>query len=107
MCVQCWEEYGREVIDNPAVRAASKAADAVYEFSCVGGNLHVLLDDWNLDDSFFDGGDDDYARSIDENIHEAGRDQLAAERYCLGLFRALTEAERASALALRGLMWSP
>jgi hypothetical protein len=50
MCRGCWEEYGECVIDSPSIRAAAAAMDAVYEFHCAGGNLHIVLDDWNLED---------------------------------------------------------
>jgi hypothetical protein len=86
------------MIDTSAVRAAAQAIGAVYEFSCVGGNLHKVCDDWNLED----GNLDFCAGSIAENFFEATPAQLAAERRCLGLLRALTEDERASALAIHG-----
>jgi hypothetical protein len=98
MCYGCWQEWGEPMIDTPAVRAAAQAIGAVYGFSCVGGNLHVVVDDWNLDDSDLDS----CADLLAENIHEGTPAQLVAERHCFGLLRALTEDERASALALHG-----
>jgi hypothetical protein len=50
MCYECWEEEGKPQIDTPAVREAAAAVGAVYELNGVGGNLHIVLDDWNLED---------------------------------------------------------
>jgi hypothetical protein len=101
MCIGCWNEFGRPEIDSAAVREAAAAIAEVYEYSCVGGNLHITLDDWNLGD----GNLDSCAQSIRENVHEAGPEQLEAESRCLALLRALTEDERASALALHEGFW--
>jgi hypothetical protein len=83
------------------VREAAAAIGTVYEFSCVGGNLHIALDAWNLGD----GKLDFCAGSIRDNVHEADPHQLACESRCLALLRALTEDERASALALHEGFW--
>jgi hypothetical protein len=101
MCIQCWKRYGRVQVDSAAVREAATAIGAVYEHSCVGGNLHITLDDWNL----ADGNLDFCAGSIRENVHEAGPEQLDAENRCLALLRALDEDGRASALALNEGFW--
>jgi len=51
MCVQCWEqEYGSASIDSEATRAAAAAIDALYEAHDAGGSLHIVVDDWNLED---------------------------------------------------------
>jgi hypothetical protein len=101
MCMQCWNEYGRVQLDTPRVREAAAAIGAVYRHSCIGGNLHVAIDDWNLEDENLDF----CASSIRENVHEAGPEQLDAESRCLALLRALTEDERASAMALHDGFW--
>jgi hypothetical protein len=98
MCYGCWQECGEPTIDTSAVRAAARAIGVVYSHDCVGGNLHNVIEDWNLED----GNLDFCAGSIAENFFEATPAQLAAERHCLGLLRALTEDERASALAMHG-----
>lgn len=97
MCWQCWDNAGRPQIDTLGVRAAARAIAAVYECNCVGGNLHVQLDDWNLDDDQFD----EYRIYHDDTPD----DQEAAERYCFGLLKALTEPERLSAVALHEGFW--
>jgi hypothetical protein len=102
MCIQCWNEFDRVRIDSAAVREAAAAIGEVYEYSCVGGNLHITVEDWNLED----GNLDFCAGSIRENVHEAGPEQLAAESRCLALLRELTEDGRASALALHEGFWT-
>lgn len=104
MCEACWkDDYEAAAIDSPEVRAAALAIAEVYEFSDVGGNLHVQLDDWNIDDQFWDSPD----QHLERNIHEAEPDQLETERRCWWLMAALPEAERASALALQEGFWRP
>ena len=118
MCHGCWVEEGKPAIDTPAIRAAAAAVAEVYEHSCVGGNLHIVLDDWNLEDgslAFCDaqiarGGHPDdpehspwYTKEKLENPDSP--EQLAAERRCCDLFKALTVEERASALAFYDGFW--
>ena len=95
MCDGCWEEAGKPKIKNEKVSLAAKLAESVYEFNCVGGNLHILLDDWNIGDIHVNMCED----SIIKNIHGHSEWQLQIERDCLAAFKSLTEEERASALA--------
>lgn len=98
MCLNCYEEHGSPAIDNERVRATSQAIGKVYEFSAVGGNLHIAIDDWNIEDDDLDF----CANSIATNtVHRADVAQLAAERACLELLRGLTKEERVSALAMQ------
>lgn len=122
MCYGCWEEAEKPIIDTPAVRAAAASIAEVYEHACMGGNLHIVLDDWNLED-----GSLDFCRGCiegagvmpdDGNLAECHRryndkkranpdppEQLAAERRCCELLTALSVEERASALALHDGFW--
>lgn len=102
MCYGCWEECGRPAIVNSRVREAVDLIERVYDYSGVGGNLHVVLSDWNLEDehvemcirriagAFKDG--DRYGRE--------GTEALDVEMACAQLLKNMSEAERASALAL-------
>lgn len=116
MCYGCWTEEGMPQIDTPTVRAAALAVAEVYQHSCVGGNLHIVLDDWNLEDDSLEfcakqiaaGG---YKRSETHSKVLGVRDddspeKLAAEQRCHDLFAALTMKERASALALNDGFWN-
>lgn len=109
MCSNCWKDHGSPRINTPVVRAAAEAARAVYEFSCVGGNLHIVLDDFNIEDGHLEFCREQIEKAPEEcrasGEHENGLcwcspEQLAAERYCYELFKALSEDERASALAI-------
>lgn len=91
----CWEEYGKPVIDSPEVRQTVLLVKRVYEFSGVGGNLHVVVDDWNLEDACLDSCE----KFIKENPNESGPDQIAAETECLNALRRLSEEERAAVMA--------
>lgn len=99
MCIGCWEQFGKPEINNAAVRRAAKLVKPVYDASCVGGNLHIQLDDWNIGDCFFEGT----FEAIEKYHHigdESDPDALRAEKKCYEAFQKLTLAERASALKL-------
>lgn len=91
MCEGCYAEYGSPTIRNEKTDAAAALIARVYEQNCVGGNLHVQLDDWNIEDEFFD----------EFTVHHESSDAaLAVERQCFDLMKSMTLEERASALAL-------
>lgn len=102
MCVGCWEKAGKPIIDNRQVHRAAKACSAVYEHSCVGGNLHIILDDWNVED----GNLAFCADYVKVNPHDYPAEQLEYERHCLEALRPLSVDERYSALALMEGFWS-
>ena len=123
MCYGCWTEAGKPQIDTPAVRAAAAAVAEVYEHSCVGGNLHIVLDDWNIEDDnleFCRGciegkgampgieeGSPHWAFNERRRANPDPPEQLAAEQKCYELFKALSLDERSAALALRDGFWEP
>lgn len=105
MCKGCYIEMASPSIVNERTQDAAKLIARVYEFSCVGGNAHIVLDDWNLEDHHVDWCLSD---ALTQNVHEAGADQLSAERACLVAMRALSMDERASALAIyEGFLHAP
>lgn len=91
MCYGCYEEYGKPQIISPETIAASGLIRRVYDFNGVGGNLHAQLDDWNIEDEFFDEF---------KVFNETTPEQLVAEQACFNAMRTLTIEQRASALAL-------
>lgn len=112
MCCDCWaSKYDSPRIDSPAVRAAVDLIRKVYEYHPAGGHLHAQLDDYNLEDRFFD---DESSAEIDQlerysqpnsyEPSEAGHAQ-AAERACFDAFKAMTLPERVSALSLSEGCW--
>ncbi len=85
MCESCYENYGSPTPDDKA-RECVPLIEAVYNEHCAGGDLHILLDDWNL-----------------ENRHLKACEKYeltAAERACLNFMLEMTENQRAAALAL-------
>ena len=93
MCRGCFETYGEPVIINERTIKAAKLIKAVYEYSCVGGGCHIVLDDWNIET--------DHVQWCLDNHHNycESDEQVAAEKECLELFITLSKDERASALA--------
>ncbi len=52
MCDGCWDEYGKPDIVNEKTEAALALVRQVYAAprGGAGGRLHIVLDDWNLED---------------------------------------------------------
>lgn len=96
MCAGCWAEAGSPKIDNEKTRAAAAAIDRVYEFSGAGGNLHIVVDDWNLEDSSLEWC------KVNAIVSEQDDEKREAEMACYTALRELTEEERYSAMAIRG-----
>ena len=92
VCRQCYEEYGapREII--AATDAAVSAVKALYEINGVGGAMHCVTDDWNLEDEFFVVADAHWSYDDD-----GAKD--AAQAVC-DLMKDMTIAQRATVLAL-------
>lgn len=101
MCQNCWVEYYDSVqIDTPLVRATAAAIEAVYDYSMSGGRLHVIVDDFNLEDHNIEFAE----KYLQENAAETP-EQHQVESYCLGLLKNMSIPERASALALKEGFW--
>ena len=96
MCYSCYEKYGKPSIVNHTTKRTAELVRVIYEFSDVGGNAHIVLDDFNIEDHHVEGCLNDVR--IKEASGETG--QLQAERKCLEAFQAMTLDERASALAI-------
>lgn len=122
MCCTCWEEDGGIKIDNERVRSVQPLIAAVYEHNCVGGNLHIVLDDNNLEDGSLEfcsscidhagqmpldaNAADFHKRYNDEKRADPDPpEQLAAERACCDALMAMTYEERVSALGLWDGCW--
>lgn len=91
MCHGCWQEYGSPAIVNEKTLAAARAIEEVYEWSSVGGNLHVVLDDWNIEN--------EHVQFCCDEVQKVSG-QLEAEKECLTLLAKMNLKERASALAI-------
>ena len=98
MCYDCYaNEYGKPDIVNEATKDAAKLIDAIYGFHCAGGNAHVVVDDYNLEDYHVDWC---LNASLTDKSEMASAEQLKAEQECLRALKALSLDERASALAI-------
>ena len=91
MCIDCWEYYKDDAIINDRVRKAVVLIRELYLCHSAGGNLHVVLDDWNLDSieackSYIDNEEDEEQKEIELRVYEH--------------IRTLTEEELATALAI-------
>lgn len=110
MCYECWEHAGKPAITTPAVIAAAALVGRVFDLNHVGGNLHSVIEDWNLDN-------DNLAacREVVTNKrkNEAGDgyaddpDLLKAETICLDALERMSQAERFSTLALHDRFVTP
>jgi hypothetical protein len=96
MCLGCYAEARFPKIVSPITKRIVELSNRVYEFNGVGGNLHCELDDWNLEDNFFE----DSEMKI-WHPDTSSPEQIAAERECYAALKAASEDERYSALALR------
>ena len=94
MCYGCWEEMGRPSIIDADTIAAAKLIAAVYQFSEVGGQCHIVVDDWNIETEHVQWCLD-HLDSTDVMVEQAD-----AERKCLVALLALSDEGRASALAI-------
>lgn len=87
MCEGCWEDYGAEK-PGAAARAALEPLMALEEQCLVGGNLHIVTDDYNVED--------DNLKWCKDNS-----DLTPVEQAVYDALMPLSEAQRAAALALR------
>jgi hypothetical protein len=105
MCRDCYLHYGSPTIDNHKVRATAELIQQIHETNGggAGGDLHTLLDEWNID------GDLRWER---ENLLQriAGDPEYeelqVLEIQCLALMEVMTIEERASALGLYWKHWA-
>lgn len=82
-------EYGEPTLDTPAIRQAA----ALISFTNHYGALHIVVDDWNIEDHHLQWCLD----------HE---DAKASEKQLMRMMLALTLEERASAMAIAEGYWS-
>lgn len=88
MCLSCWDKYGRPKNWTPEIAEALGLVRELYELNAVGGPLHVVVDDWNLD-----GQIEPYYQGDEDAEMVRVCDRIAA------LFNGMSVADRASVLA--------
>lgn len=91
MCGGCWqehlEEHGTPSPVTSQIVTAVAAIRNLYAVHCTGGKMHVVTDDWNLED--------DSLEFCGQNLPH---DEV--ERICWERLSELTENQRATALAI-------
>lgn len=90
MCEACYISYGSPKKITNKTNECVNIVERIYENYPSGGALHVVLDDWNLEDDIvgylFDGAD--------------GVSLSGDERKCISLLNDMTIDERATVLAI-------
>lgn len=94
MCIDCWRENGAPSVWNEDVKKVVRLIYTVYEHDPVGNPLHVVLDDWNLDDCFIGIDEEDT-----EWLAQIPAQAVSAARELIPVFRKLSMEERYSVLA--------
>lgn len=92
--------YEGPLVVNDRVREAAALIENIFDnYSPVGGNLHVQIDDMNLEDQFFEGFEN-WCRDVQPG-------QLEAEQKCFEALKSLTLQERCSAIAITDHLIDP
>lgn len=91
MCRGCWIGYNSPSHVTPQIDEAATLIRELYAREPVGGPLHAVLDDWNID-----GAIEPWEPEMWSSETRAIADRIAA------LFNAMPEVDRASALAHAG-----
>lgn len=119
MCFHCYNQAGQPVRWSPDIKRAVELVRALYEIHAVGGPLHVVLDDWNIDGEikpWYDGYDDDELDELHDGgwkladlppeapvvVEGGGRSMRQLCDEIAALFNAMSIEDRASALAYIG-----
>lgn len=80
------------------INKALRLADAVYDWSSVGGNCHIVLDDDNLETPHIEWV---LTHAIPLNIHKHPPEALAIERECMEHYLTLSMTQRKKVARLR------
>lgn len=102
MCESCWHQEGAPQIEHPRNDDVKRMFDAVYSADPCGGNLHIVLDDMNLDND-----DVEYClkESIPGNYANLPAEVNAIEKELGELLLTMTQQERYSAIAYAEGWW--
>jgi len=98
MCYGCYEEAGKPAIVNERTKKAAELIEEVYEqYDCgTGGYAHIVVDDWNLDDSSIDF----CINAANEGDYDISENGKQACLNCLNYLKELSEDERYSTMAI-------
>lgn len=105
MCSGCWEQWVAEGAPAPftnEMRRCVLLIDAIYHGAdrLSGGSLHCELDDFNIEDHFFEATTLEEAKPYLLDRSDRWRqDILDVERWCYLCLKGLTDLERATVVA--------
>ena len=106
MCGSCWEEAGEPTEWTPQTARFIELHDELYQLEPVGGPLHAVLDDWNLD-----GVIEPYWSATNCDLDDDHPDVVRTLELCTeiaAILNAWTEALRYAAMAyVRGYLPRP
>lgn len=54
MCLRCWEEAGSPTELPDDAEELLALIDELYKIEPTGGPLHIVLDDWNLEEAYIE-----------------------------------------------------
>lgn len=94
MCCNCWEKYGSDKIVNSKVIHLLNAIELVYNYGMAGDNLHIVIDDSNIENEHI-------IFCLDYIIKCENETQKQVELDCFKWLLMCNLAERNSALGIR------
>jgi hypothetical protein len=96
MCHDCYKEYGTPKIINTSTKRVVKLIRRLYVTHSTGAALHIVTDDWNLEDDHII-----YCLTylLDNAQYYTSKD-FKLQKRLLTLLKRMTIEERASALAI-------
>lgn len=101
MCESCYEEAGKPVIINDKTIHAATLIQKIYDSvgGGAGGYAHIVVDDWNLNDSSIE-------FCLQRAIEGEGEKDISEEcrqacLSCLNFMKILTLEERHSSMAIQ------
>lgn len=98
MCYTCWDMAGFPYIDNEATRKAVGMLSEVWG----GGNLHMVVDDWNMEDEIIESCKRRIIAAMSAKRKPDARPTMASlqlELDCANHLLSMSEDERYSAMA--------
>lgn len=103
MCLTCWEKHGSSKIVNAKVKKALLLISDVYDHHAAAGGLHVVIDDWNIEDEMISGSiatikSKEYMKPEDAWMTKPTPERRRAELKCARHLLKMTIDERNSAL---------
>ena len=90
-------------VQTEEIRRVAGLIAQLYEYNGVGGNAHIVTDDWNLETDHIEF----CLEQVAVNPHGYCAAQLAIEKDLLEAMLKMSEDERASALALHDGFYEP